>query len=207
MSQYFEVHPKNPQARLIAQAVKILKEDGVVIYPTDTSYAIGCALGGKESIDRIRRIRGVEDDHHFSLLCRDLAEISTYARVDNPAYRLMKNRTPGPYTFVLHATNEVPRRLQHPKRKTIGIRVPDHPVTQALLTELDTPLMSSSLVLPGDEAPLSEPDNIRERTEKLVDLIIDSGVGDLEPSSVLDLSDGEPKILREGKGDVGWLQS
>ncbi|MCC5857966.1 MAG: threonylcarbamoyl-AMP synthase [Ectothiorhodospiraceae bacterium] len=202
MSQYFEIHPETPQKRLIHQAVKILREGGVIVYPTDSTYALGCMMGEKAAVDRIRQIRQLSDNHNFTLACRDLSEIGTYARVENTAYRQLKAFTPGPYTFVLRATGEVPRRLQHPKRKTIGIRVPDHAIARALLEELGEPLMSTSLQLPDQELPLTEASDIRERIGKLVDLIIDGGACGMEPSTVVDLYDGVPVVLRQGKGDV-----
>ena len=173
MSQYFQVHPVNPQARLIQQAVEIIRADGLVVYPTDSSYALGCHVGDKTGMERIRRIRNLDNRHNFTLMCRDLSEISTYAKVDNSSYRLLKSLTPGPYTFILKATHEVPRRLQNPKRKTIGIRIPDHPVAQALLDELGEPLMSSTLILPGQEHPETDAQDIREKLEHAVDLVID----------------------------------
>src|SRR5512137_1443166 len=175
MSQYFVIHPENPQPRLTRQAVEILRNGGVVAYPTDSCYALGCHLGDKEAQERIRAIRGVDEHHHFTLVCRNLAEIATYAKVDNSQFRLLKANTPGSYTFILQASREVPRRLQHPKRSTIGLRVPDHPVALALLEELNEPLLSSTLMLPGDEDPLSDGEEIRDRLEKQVDLILDAG--------------------------------
>ncbi|HKJ75817.1 MAG TPA: L-threonylcarbamoyladenylate synthase [Gammaproteobacteria bacterium] len=203
MSQYFQIHPETPQPRLVRQAVDLLRQGAVIVYPTDTCYAIGCGIGDKQAIDRIRAIRRLDDRHNFTLVCRDLSEIGTYARVDNTVYRLIKAFTPGPYTFLLPATREVPRRLQHPKRKTIGIRVPDNPVAQALLAELGEPLMSTTMQLPGDELPLGDPLEIRERLERQVDLVIDGGMGGLEPTTVVDLVSGAPEVLREGAGDPG----
>ena len=203
MSQYFQIHPETPQPRLVRQAVDLLRRGAVIVYPTDTCYAIGCGIGDKQAIDRIRAIRRLDDRHNFTLVCRDLSEIGTYARVDNTVYRLIKAFTPGPYTFLLPATREVPRRLQHPKRKTIGIRVPDNPVAQALLAELGEPLMSTTMQLPGDELPLSDPLEIRERLQRQVDLVIDGGMGGLEPTTVVDLVSGAPEVLREGAGDPG----
>lgn len=205
MSQYFEIHPDNPQKRLIQQAVDIIKKGGVVIYPTDSSYAIGCDLGGKKAMDRIRMVRQLDKYHNFTLVCRDLSEISQYAIVDNVNYRLMKALTPGPYTFILQATREVPKRLQNPKRKTIGIRVPDNSVCSALLEELDQPLMSSTLILPGEEYPLTDPYQIRLSLEGVVDLIIDGGYSGHEPTTVVNLADGAPEILRQGLGSIEWL--
>jgi len=206
MSQFFELHPENPQPRLIKQAAHIIREGGVVVVPTDSSYAIACHLDDKGALERIRRIRELDKKHNFTLLCRDLSEIATYARVDNPAYRLLKAHTPGPYTFVLRATAIVPRRLQHPKRKTIGIRVPDHPVITALLAELDQPLMSSTLLLPGRELPETDPWEIRDRLEHQVDLIIDAGACGVEPTTVIDMADSVPTVTRQGKGYTEGLE-
>jgi tRNA threonylcarbamoyl adenosine modification protein (Sua5/YciO/YrdC/YwlC family) len=205
MSQYFQIHPVNPQARLIRQAVEILRADGLIVYPTDSTYALGCHVGDKRGMERIRRIRAIDNKHNFTLVCRDLSEIAIYARVDNSAYRLLRSLTPGPYTFVLSATHEVPRRLQNPKRKTIGIRVPDHPIAQALLAELGQPLMSSTLILPGKEIPETEAAEIRERLEHDVDLVIDGGHCGFEPTTVIDMSSGAPQVLREGCGAVDNL--
>ena len=207
MSQYFKVHPINPQRRLLAQAVQIIRNGGLIIYPTDSCYAFGWSIGDKAALERIRKIRATERDHDFTLACRDLSDIATYARLDNWAYRLLRSLTPGPYTFILRATNEVPKRLQDPKRRSIGIRVPDHTIAQALLEELGEPLMSSTLLLPGDEVPLTEPDEIKARLEKLVDAIIDGGACGMEPTSVLDLSNGDVSVLRQGKGDVSAFAS
>ena len=206
MSQFFEIHPDDPQPRLIKQAAQIIRDGGIVVVPTDSSYAIACQLDDKGALERIRRIRALDKKHNFTLLCRDLSEIATYARVDNPAYRLLKARTPGPYTFVLRATAIVPRRLQHPKRKTIGIRVPDHPVIAALLAELDQPLMSSTLLLPGKELPETDAWDIRERLEHQVDLVIDSGSCGVEPTTVIDLADAVPTVTRQGKGSTEGLE-
>jgi tRNA threonylcarbamoyl adenosine modification protein (Sua5/YciO/YrdC/YwlC family) len=202
MSQFFQIHPVNPQARLIHQAVEIIRNDGLVVYPTDSSYALGCRVGDKHGMERIRRIRQLDHRHNFTLICRDLSEISTYAKVDNSCYRLLKSLTPGAYTFVLKATHEVPRRLQNPKRKTIGIRVPDHPVTQALLEELGEPLMSSTLILPGKEMPETDAGAIREKLEHDVDLVIDGDYCGVEPTTVVDLVDGIPQVLRQGCGSI-----
>lgn len=201
MSQYFSLHPVNPQLRLIRGAVEILKAGGVVVYPTDSCYALGCHLGDKDAMERIRRIRQADKDHNFTLMCRDLSEIATYAKVDNPTFRLLKAYTPGPYTFILEATREVPRRLQHPKRKTIGIRVPDHAVPQAMLAELGEPIMSSTLILPGDDMPLTDPEEMRERLEHQVELVMDGGPCGLEATTVVDLSGEAPRLLRSGRGD------
>lgn len=200
MSQYFEIHPQNPQPRLIRHAVEIIRDGGVVVFPTDSSYAIGCHLDDKSAVQRIRRIRDLDNKHNFTLVCRDLSEISVYARVDNSAYRLLKARTPGAYTFLLRATAIVPRRLQHPKRKTIGIRVPDHPIITALLIEHAQPLMSSTLILPGKEFPETDAYDIRDKLERQVDLIIDGGHSGVEPTTVVDLTETVPKLIRRGKG-------
>lgn len=205
MSQYFEIHPDNPQARLIKQAAEIINQGGVIIYPTDSSYAIGCHLGDKKAVDKIRMIRQLDKDHNFTLVCRDLSEISHYAQVDNINYRLMKTLTPGPYTFILPATREVPKRLLNPKRKTIGIRVPDNAVCSALLTELGQPIMSSTLSLPNEEYPLTDPYQIRLQLESVVDLIIDGGYSGHEPTTVVNLTDDKPEILRQGLGSADWL--
>ncbi len=202
MSQFFSLHPVNPQPRLIRRAVEILRAGGVAVYPTDSCYALGCLVGDKDAMERIRRIREAGKDHNFTLVCRDLSEIAIYAKVDNPTFRLLKAYTPGPYTFILPATREVPRRLQHPKRKTIGIRVPDHAVPRALLTELGEPLMSSTLMLPGDEAPLTDPEEMRSRLERRVELVMDGGPCGFEPTTVVDLSGETPKLLRAGRGDA-----
>ena len=201
MSQFFQIHPDNPQVRLIKQAVDIIRRGGVIAYPTDSAYALGCQLGDKAALERIRRIRKLDDNHNFTLVCRDLSELGTYARVDNAAFRLIRNCTPGPYTFILKATDEVPRRLLHPKRRTIGLRVPDNRIAQALLEALGEPLMSVTLILPGDELPLTEPFDIRERLEHEVDLVIDGGVIGAEPTTVIDLADDIPVVVRQGRGD------
>lgn len=201
MSQYFQIHPKNPQAHLIRETVAIIREGGVIIYPTDSGYALGCQMGDKSAIERIRRIRHLDAKHHMTLMCRDLSELSTYAEVDNVIFRLLKAHTPGSYTFVLKATREVPRRLQHPKRRTIGIRVPAHPIPLAMLEVLDEPLISSTLILPGQEAPLIEPEAMRDLLGHQVDLVIDGGPCGIEPTTIIDLVDGPPRVLRVGKGD------
>jgi tRNA threonylcarbamoyl adenosine modification protein (Sua5/YciO/YrdC/YwlC family) len=207
MSQFLQIHPLNPQSRLIQQAVEIIRAGGLVVYPTDSSYALGCHVGDKEGMERIRRIRDLDSKHNFTLMCRDLSEIATYAKVDNSCYRLMKSLTPGPYTFILKATHEVPRRLQNPKRKTIGIRIPDHPISQALLAELGEPLMSSTLILPGQDQPETDANDIRERLENVVDLIIDGDSCGLEPTTVIDLVEGPPQVLRKGCGSDEGLFS
>ncbi len=206
MSQYFEIHPDNPQKRLIGQAVNIIRDGGVVVYPTDSCYALGCHVGDKQAMERIARIRKTDAKHNFTLVCRDLSDIATYAHVDNSTFRTLKLLTPGPYTFLLKATNEVPRRLQNPKRKTIGIRIPDNRICQALLEELGEPLMSSTLIMPDNDLPETDPEEIREILEKHVDLIIDGGNCGFEPTSVLSLSDnGEMEISRRGRGDLAFL--
>lgn len=206
MSQFFAIHPHNPQPRLISRAARIIEDGGVLVYPTDSCYAIGCRLGEKAAVDRITRIRALERNHNFTLVCRDLSEIGTYARIDKAEYRLLKALTPGPYTFILRATGEVPRRLQHPKRRTIGIRVPDHSIVQALLAALDQPLMSVTLQLPGDEFPLTDAGLIRERLEHQVDLVIDGGNCGLEPTTVLRLDGEGVTVERRGRGTVDLLE-
>ena len=201
MARVLAIHPVNPQPRLISLAVECIRAGGVMVYPTDSAYALGCAVGNKAGMERISRIRQIDNKHNFTLVCRDLSEIATYARVDNSCYRLLKTYTPAPYTFILKATSEVPRLLQHPKRKTIGIRVPDHPVVAALLAELDAPLLSSSLLMPGETEPLFDLDEISRRLEHTVDIIIDSGFCGLATTTVVNLEESVPEILREGKGD------
>jgi tRNA threonylcarbamoyl adenosine modification protein (Sua5/YciO/YrdC/YwlC family) len=206
MSQFYQIHPVNPQPRLIRHAVEIIRDDGLIVYPTDSSYALGCHVGDKRGMERIRRIRALDNRHNFTLVCRDLAEIATYARVDNSAYRLLKSLTPGPYTLILRATHEVPRRLQNPKRRTIGIRVPDHPITRALLAELGEPLMSSTLILPGSDMPETDAQQIRERLEHEVDLVIDGEHCGFEPTTVIDMTGPVHRVVREGCGPVeGYL--
>jgi tRNA threonylcarbamoyl adenosine modification protein (Sua5/YciO/YrdC/YwlC family) len=202
VSQYFKIHPVDPQRRLLQRAVEIIRAGGIVVYPTDSSYAFGWHIGDKAALEKIRRIRQTERDHDFTLVCRDLSEIATYAKVDNSEYRLLRAHTPGPYTFILRATRETPKRLQDPKRRSIGIRVPDHPIARALLELLGEPLMSSTLLLPGDSLPLTEPDEVVERVGNLVDAIIDGGACGMEPTSIIDLSRGEVSVLRKGKGDT-----
>ena len=206
MSQFFQIHPENPQARLIRQAVDIIRDGGVVVYPTDSAYALGCHIGDKSALDRIRRIRKLDDRHNFTLVCRDLSEIATYARVDNRTYRLLRQCTPGPYTFILRATSEVPRRLMHAKRKTVGLRVPDNRIASALLEDLGEPLMSVTLIMPGDDYPLIDPYDIRETLEHQVDLVVDGGYCGMEATTVVDLADDVPLVLRAGKGDVGLFE-
>jgi tRNA threonylcarbamoyl adenosine modification protein (Sua5/YciO/YrdC/YwlC family) len=207
MGQVFKVHPVNPQLRLMNRAADIVRGGGIVVYPTDSSYAFGWHLGDKAALERVRRLRGIERDHDFTLACRDLSDIATYARVENWAYRLLKALTPGPYTFVLTATHQLPKRLQDPKRRSIGIRVPDHTIAQSLLGALGEPLMSSTLLLPTDPFPLTDPEDIRDRLEQQVDVILDGGSCGMEPTSVLDLSRGEVVVLRKGKGDVSQFES
>ena len=202
MSQYFVIHPVNPQLRLIRKAADIVRAGGIIVYPTDSCYGLGCHIGDKTAMERLRAIRQVDEKHPFTLVCRDLSEIATYAKVDNRQYRLLKAATPGCYAFILEATREVPKRLQHPSRRTIGLRIPDHPVVNALLAELNEPLLSSSLILPGDDLPLNDPDEIRERLEHQVDLILDSGACGIEPTTVVNLTGDEPVIERVGKGDT-----
>lgn len=202
MSQLFEIHPQNPQMRLIRRAAEIIREGGVIVYPTDSCYALGCHLGDKTAMARIRRIREADRHHHFTLVCRDLSEIAHYARVDNSQYRLLRKHTPGPYTFLLQATRETPKRLQNPRRRTIGIRVPDHPVPRLLLTELDEPIMSSTLLLPGDDVPLTNAQDIQSRLEGVIDVVLDGGDCGVEPTTVVDLAGDAPRIIRRGRGDA-----
>lgn len=206
MSQYFEIHPDNPQKRLIHQAVQIIHDGGVVVYPTDSSYAIGCHLGDKTAMERIRKIRQVDDKHHFTLVCSDLSEIATYAKVSNADYRMLKSLTPGPYTFLLQATHEVPRRLMHPKRRMIGIRVMDNPIVQALLAELGQPIMSSTLILPGKDMPETDAEHILDKLQSQVDLIIDGGHCGLEPTTVINMVENPPVLVRQGKGTDHGLE-
>ena len=201
MSQFFQIHPENPQARLVKQAVEIIRGGGLVVYPTDCAYALGCHLGDKRAVDRIRQIRRLDDKHNFTLVCRDLSDVATYAKVDNSQYRMLKAHTPGAYTFVLRATSEVPRRLLHPKRRTIGLRIPQHPTTEALLAELGEPMMSTSLILPGEEYPPTDPYDIRQTLEHAVDLIIDGGYCGMEATTIVNLTDDVPAVVRHGAGD------
>ena len=205
MAKLIEVHPDNPQPRLVAEIVETIKGGGLIAYPTDSSYAFGCHIGDKRAMDRIRRIRRTDKHHNFTLVCSDLSEIGTYARLDNWAYRMLKSMTPGPYTFILPATREVPKRLQHPKRRTIGLRVPDHVLVRAVLEALGEPIMSSTLLLPGDDLPLTDPHDIEARIGHEVDLIIDAGPTGIEPTSVIDLSQDKVEVLRVGRGDVSAL--
>jgi tRNA threonylcarbamoyl adenosine modification protein (Sua5/YciO/YrdC/YwlC family) len=202
MSQFFSIHPTHPQARLIKRAAEIMRSGGLIAYPTDSCYALGCHIGDAKALERLRKVRGFDGKHHLTLMCRDLSEVATYAIVDDARYRLLKAATPGSYTFILRATREVPRRLLHPKRKTIGIRVPEHPVAHALLAELDEPVLSSTLLLPGEPVPLSDAGDIRGRLEHSLDLVIDAGSCGVEPSTVIDLTGEEPVVLRQGKGSL-----
>jgi tRNA threonylcarbamoyl adenosine modification protein (Sua5/YciO/YrdC/YwlC family) len=202
MAQYFELHPQNPQLRLIRRAADIVREGGVIAYPTDSCYALGCHIGDAAALERLRRIRGADRHHHFTLVCRDLSEIARYARVETWQFRMLKASTPGPFTFLLPATRETPRRLQHPKRRTIGIRVPDHIVPRMLLTELGEPVMSSTLLLPGDELPLTDGDEIRQRLEHELDAILDGGHCGIEPTTVVDLAVSPPVVVRAGRGKL-----
>jgi len=205
MSQYFEVHPQNPQQRLLKQAAQILHGGGVVALPTDSSYALVCRLDDKAAVEHMRRIRQVDDKHHLTLMCRDLSELASYAKVDNRQFRLVKQGTPGPYTFILEATKEVPRRLSHPSRRTIGLRVPDHPVTQALLAQFGGPLLATTLIAPGESAALNDPHEIRDRFEKLLQAVVDAGACPASPTTVIDLSGAEPVLIRRGRGDPSRL--
>ena len=205
MSQFFSLHRTHPEIRLIKRAVEIVRKGGLIAYPTDSCYALGCHIGDKNAMERIRHIRGVDERHHFTLVCRDLSDIGTFAKVNNAQYRLLKAHTPGTFTFILDATRELPRRLAHPKRATVGVRVPEHPVTHALLTELNEPLLSSTLMLPGDEYPLNDAEAIRARLEHQVDLILDGGACGIEPTTVIDLSGPEPILIRKGRGDIASL--
>lgn len=206
MSQFFYLHPDNPQQRLIKQAVQIIKQGGVVIYPTDSGYALGCHLGDKTALERILQIRQISGEHHLTLMCKDLSELSVYAKVENTVFRLLKNNTPGAYTFILRGTKEVPKRLLNEKKKTIGLRIPDHKIAQALLAELGEPLMSSSLILPGFDVTESDPEDMRDQLEKQVDCILHGGVIAGTPTTVIDFSDEAPVIVREGAGDVRPFQ-
>lgn len=206
MAQFFQIHPDNPQPRLIKQAVEIVQNGGVLAYPTDSSYALGCNLGDKQAMDRIRTIRRLDDRHNFTLVCRDLSEITTYAKVSNQHFRILRTLTPGAYTFILMATREVPRRLQNPRRKTIGIRVPDHPISRAMLEVLDEPLMSSTLILPNEPHPMTDPYEIRQLIGHQVDLVIDGGPCGLEPTTVIELAGDEPQVLRVGKGSIEMFE-
>ncbi|MNO59888.1 Threonylcarbamoyl-AMP synthase [compost metagenome] len=201
VSQFFQIHPENPQARLIKQAVEIIRKGGVVIYPTDSSYAMGCQIGDKNAVERVRRLRQLDNNHNFTLICCDLSQLGLFAKIDTGTFRLLKAHTPGPYTFILNATREVPRLLLHPKRRTIGLRVPSHPIALALLEQLGEPLMSVTLIMPGETMPMSDPYEMRQLLEHQVDLIIDGGFGGIKASTVINLADGEPEVIRVGCGD------
>ncbi len=205
MTQFFQVHPDNPQLRLIKQAAQIIHGGGVVALPTDSCYALVCHLDDKSAVEKLRRIRGIDEKHHLTLLCRDLSEIAVYARVDNKQFRLLKATTPGPYTYILEATRCVPRRLSHPSRKTIGLRVPENAITEALMAELGQPLLGTTLILPGDDEPLTDPETVLERLGKQVDLVIDGGACSFEPTTVVDLTGDEPELVRAGRGDPAAL--
>lgn len=207
MSLFFQIHPDNPQDRLLQQAADVINQGGVVVYPTDSAYALGCHTGDKDALERIRAIRRLDDKHNFTLMVRDLSELANYARVSNSVFRTLKHMTPGAYTFILPATREVPRRLQHPKRKTVGLRVPDNNIAQGLLATLGEPMMSVSLIMPGDEYPLTDPYDMRDLLEKQVDLIIDGGYCGMEPTSVIAFDDDDVTIVRQGKGDLGPLSA
>lgn len=202
MSQFFKLHPLNPETRLIKRAVEIVRQGGLIAYPTDSCYALGCHIGDKAAMERIRQIRDVDERHHFTLVCRDLSEIGTFAKVDNAQYRLLKMYTPGPFTFILKATRELPRRLAHHKRATIGVRVPEHMVATALLRELNEPILSSTLILPGEDQPLNAANEIRDALEHQLDVILDGGACGILPTTIIDLSADEPVLMRRGKGDV-----
>jgi tRNA threonylcarbamoyl adenosine modification protein (Sua5/YciO/YrdC/YwlC family) len=205
MSQYFELHPVNPQPRLLKQAAQILHGGGIAAIPTDSSYALVCHLDDKAAAERLRRIRGVDDKHHLTLLCRDLSELASYARVDNRQYRLLKAGTPGPFTFILEATKEVPRRVSHPSRRTIGLRVPEHAVAQALLEQFGQPLLATTLIPPGETEPMNDPHAIRDRFEKLIQAVLDAGACPMQPTTVIDLTGEEPVLVRRGRGDAMLL--
>jgi tRNA threonylcarbamoyl adenosine modification protein (Sua5/YciO/YrdC/YwlC family) len=205
MSQYFEIHPANPQLRLLRQAAQILHGGGIAAVPTDSSYALVSHLDDKAAVANLRRIRGVDDKHHLTLLCRDLSELANYARVDNRLYRLLRLGTPGPYTFILEATKEVPRRVSHPQRRTIGLRVPDHAVTQQLLAAFGEPLLATTLIAPGEREPMNDPHQIRTRFEKQIQAVVDAGACPMEPTTVIDLTGDEPVLVRRGRGDPGLL--
>ncbi len=205
MAQFFAIHPENPQLRLIHRAVEIIQKGGIIVYPTDSSYALGCHIGDKQALDRIRHIRQLDDKHDFTLVCNDLTQVSTFTKMGNNAHRLIKALTPGPFTFILDATREVPRRLQHPKKKTIGIRIPDHPITQLLVRELQEPLFSSTMMLPNETEGLSDPFEIRDRLEHELELVIDAGIIPCEETTIIAFSDNGPEIVRQGKGIAPML--
>ncbi|MBP2185016.1 L-threonylcarbamoyladenylate synthase [Amycolatopsis magusensis] len=206
MARYFDVHPDNPQRRAIGQVVRLIREDGLIAYPTDSCYALGCQLGNKNGIDRIKEIRALDDKHHFTLICQDFAQLGQFVHVSNAVFRLVKAATPGKYTFILPATKEVPRRLMHQKKKTVGVRIPEHVVTQALVAELGEPLLSSTLLLPDQEEPMTQGWEIKERLDHQVDAVLDSGECGTEPTTVIDLSEGEPEIVRVGAGDTSRFE-
>ena len=205
MSQFFQIHPDNPQLRLIKQAVQIIRAGGIVALPTDSCYALCCHLDDRDAVTKLRRIRGIDDKHHLALLCRDLSQIAEYAKVDNSQFRTLKAATPGPYTFILEATKEVPRRVSHPSRKTIGLRVPENAVALALLEELGEPLLGTTLILPDEDLPLTDPDEVREKLERQIELVIDGGACGLEMTTVIDLSGAAPVLLRQGRGDAAMF--
>lgn len=205
MSQYFQIHPKDPQPRLIKRTVEILRSDGIIVYPTDSSYALGCRMDSKTGLDTIRRIRRLDDNHNFTLVCSDISQVSNFARMENDSFRMMKSLTPGPFTFILLATRETPKRIQHVKKKSIGIRLPDDPITQAIVEELQEPLFSSTLILPDAEDALSDPEEIRDLLEHQVDLVIDAGPVPYEPTTIIDCTGERPEIVRQGKVDVPSL--
>ncbi len=206
MSQFFQIHPDNPQRRLITNAVQLIRQGAVIAYPTDSAYAFGCQLEDKKALERIQRIRQVDNKHNFTLMCRDLSEIATYAKIDNAGYRLLNHCTPGPYTFILPGTREVPRRLLHPKRRTIGLRIPDNKIVQALLEELGEPLMTSSLILPGETMPMTDAEEIRDKLERQLDLIIDGGHCGIDPTTVVDMTGEVPVVARVGRGDISMFE-
>ena len=206
MAQFFQIHPLNPQPRLVRRTVEILLGGGVIVYPTDSSYALGCQIGEKSAMERIRRLRRLDDKHNFTLVCRDLSEIATYAKIDDQAYRMLKSLTPGAYTFIHEATKQVPRRLLHPRRKAIGLRVPDNEICRALLGELDQPILSTTLILPDHDQPLTDPEEMREQLDKHVDLVIDGGFCGLEPTTVIDMTTDPPALVRRGKGDASLFE-
>jgi tRNA threonylcarbamoyl adenosine modification protein (Sua5/YciO/YrdC/YwlC family) len=206
MAQYFEIHPENPQLRLIHRAVEIINKGGIIAYPTDSSYAIACHIGDKQALDKIRRIRQLDDKHNFTLVCKDLTQVSLFTKMGNDAFRLVKSLTPGPFTFILDATREVPRRLQRARRKTIGIRIPDHPVAQMLVQELAEPLFSTTLILPGDEDSITDPYEIRKRLEHELDLVIDAGIVEYQPTTIIAFDEHGPEIVRQGKGVASMLE-
>lgn len=205
MAQFFEIHPENPQLRLIHRAVEIIRKGGVIVYPTDSSYALACHIGDKAALDKIRRIRQLDDKHNFTLVCKDLAQVSNFTKIGNDAYRMIKALTPGPFTFILDATREVPRRLQHPKKKTVGIRIPEHPIALMLVTELEEPLFSTTLLLPGMNEPLTDPYDIRKRLEHELELVIDAGIIEYRETTIIEFSNHGPEIVRQGVGIAPML--